>query len=289
VAVWLDREQIRPGERWQIAIRRAIEDGAFFVACFSAAHAARDRSYMNVELAIAVEQLGLRPTDRSWFIPVLFEGGEIPDRPIGGGETLRDIQWVDLTQDWNDGIQRILSVVRPVVTVAPLPKTPQHVVVMMADIVGSTSLATNLDQTAFFEIMRTITKTVAEAAKKHAGRLMRIEGDSFVAVFDTANEAVACALDLQRSITELGVLQNSGLRIGLAAGPVLEIQNDLVGAVVNLAARVCSLAGAGQILVSAGVVMVGLSQHVLVIDLGPMVMKGFPERVYIFEIRRVEP
>jgi len=28
VAVWLDREKIRPGERWQIAIRRAIEQGA---------------------------------------------------------------------------------------------------------------------------------------------------------------------------------------------------------------------------------------------------------------------
>ena len=27
VEVWLDREKIRPGERWQIAIRRAIEDG----------------------------------------------------------------------------------------------------------------------------------------------------------------------------------------------------------------------------------------------------------------------
>jgi hypothetical protein len=34
--------------------------------------------------------------------------------------------------------------------------------------------------------------------------------------------------------------------------------------------------------------MLGFSQHVVVIDLGPMAMKGFPERVYIFEIRRAE-
>jgi hypothetical protein len=33
VTVWLDRERIQPGQRWQSAIRRAIEDGAFFLAC----------------------------------------------------------------------------------------------------------------------------------------------------------------------------------------------------------------------------------------------------------------
>ena len=32
VDVWLDRDSIEPGQRWQPAIRRAIEDGAFFLA-----------------------------------------------------------------------------------------------------------------------------------------------------------------------------------------------------------------------------------------------------------------
>jgi hypothetical protein len=65
VTVWLDREKIRPGERWQIAIRRAIEEGALFIACFSKAYGNRGKSYMNVELAIAVDQLRSKPADRA--------------------------------------------------------------------------------------------------------------------------------------------------------------------------------------------------------------------------------
>ena len=33
--VWLDRNNITPGKRWKQAIRRAIREGSFFIACFS--------------------------------------------------------------------------------------------------------------------------------------------------------------------------------------------------------------------------------------------------------------
>lgn len=34
VEVWLDREKIYAGQRWKSAIRKAISDGDFFIACF---------------------------------------------------------------------------------------------------------------------------------------------------------------------------------------------------------------------------------------------------------------
>jgi hypothetical protein len=37
----------------------------------------------------------------------------MPDRPIGGGETIRDIQWVDLFLNWDTGIRKILGVIQP--------------------------------------------------------------------------------------------------------------------------------------------------------------------------------
>ncbi len=52
VDVWLDRDSIEPGQRWQPAIRRAIEDGAFFLACFSQSYANRSATYMEEELAL---------------------------------------------------------------------------------------------------------------------------------------------------------------------------------------------------------------------------------------------
>ena len=113
VDVWLDRDQIRPGQRWADAIRTAIREGAFYIACFSNSSAARSRSYMNEELVTAIEELRLRPADQAWFIPVLLDGVEVPDRPIGGGETLRSLQWVALHDDWERGVSSILSVIRP--------------------------------------------------------------------------------------------------------------------------------------------------------------------------------
>jgi hypothetical protein len=113
VNVWLDRDKIRPGYRWKAAIRDAIREGAFFIACFSREYHERPKTYMNEELTLAIEELRQRPTDRAWFIPVLLPGGEVPDRDIGAGETFRSLQWVSLSEeDWNTGIQRILSVVQ---------------------------------------------------------------------------------------------------------------------------------------------------------------------------------
>jgi len=93
---WIDREHINPGQRWQQAMRSAIETGTCFVACFSDEYTQRSATYMNEELIQAIEQLRLRPMNRMWFIPVRLSNCQIPPLPIGAGETLRDIQWVDL-------------------------------------------------------------------------------------------------------------------------------------------------------------------------------------------------
>src|SRR6266446_5074521 len=168
VAVWLDREKIRPGERWQIAIRRAIEEGALFIACFSTAYADRHSSYMNVELTIAVEQLRSRPSDRAWFIPVLLEGGVVPDRPIGGGETLRDIQWVDLTDGWDEGVGRILSVLLPE---PPQPRrqpsapAPATLVILMTDLINSTAALQRLSDREFRDVILRMNEELPAAVK----------------------------------------------------------------------------------------------------------------------------
>src|SRR3954471_16469863 len=72
VKVWLDRKSLAPGERWRDAIRHAIQNGDLFVACFSRAFSHRDRSHMHEELTLAIEELRLRPTARTWFIPTLL-------------------------------------------------------------------------------------------------------------------------------------------------------------------------------------------------------------------------
>lgn len=104
IDAWQDIDRLIPGRRWKQEIRRAIKSGDSFIACFSQSYAARDRTYMNEELLVAIEEMRLRPSDRSWFIPTLLTPSAIPDIPIGPGESLSDLHWVELYGDWDKGI-----------------------------------------------------------------------------------------------------------------------------------------------------------------------------------------
>jgi hypothetical protein len=112
IRVWLDRKDIKPGAKWQDAIREAIRKGDFFIACFSKQYGNKGKSYMNEELTLAIEQLRQYANDRKWFLPVLITDCEIPDRAIGAGETLRDIQYLPLYQDWEEGIRRLVATIK---------------------------------------------------------------------------------------------------------------------------------------------------------------------------------
>jgi TIR domain len=107
LSIWLDRDAIEPGMRWQGAIRRAIQRGSYFIACFSDQYRGKASTYMNEELTLAIDELRRRPTDRAWLIPVRLDSSDVPDRSIGAGETLQSLQWVDLHTDWHGGIARL--------------------------------------------------------------------------------------------------------------------------------------------------------------------------------------
>lgn len=124
VEVWLDRKDIAVGVRWRQAIRRAIRDGAFFIACFSKEYSTRSITYMNEELTLAIDILRQRPIDQSWFLPVKLSECDIPDRDIGAGETLEALQYVELHKDWDAGIQSILDVIQPDSSIEPQIDVP---------------------------------------------------------------------------------------------------------------------------------------------------------------------
>lgn len=113
IEVWLDRDSLQVGARWKDAIRQAIRDGDYFLAFFSPAYADRRRTYMNEELAIAVEELRLRPRHRRWFLPVTLGADLVPDIPIGPGETLRDIQQVSLVHGWETAVVKLAAAMTP--------------------------------------------------------------------------------------------------------------------------------------------------------------------------------
>jgi hypothetical protein len=110
---WRDRDKIAPGQRKTAEVRRDIQRCDFFIVCFSAQYRESPRTPMNEELTQAIEILREHQTDKAWLLPVKLNECEIPDRDIGGGETLRVIQPVELDADWQSGIERLLSAIQP--------------------------------------------------------------------------------------------------------------------------------------------------------------------------------
>ncbi len=174
--VWLDRERIRPGYKWKDAIADAIIDGAFFLACFSSDYAERNKTYMNEELTLAIEELRLRPTNRAWFIPVLLSKCSVPNRNIGGGESLRSIQWVALYENWDFGIQQILNTIQPDKefindSILLLKSKSARARIRAADDLGKVGNSAGLAVPTLIDLLDDDNETVCAAAAEAIGRI----------------------------------------------------------------------------------------------------------------------
>jgi formylglycine-generating enzyme required for sulfatase activity len=113
IEVWLDEDAIKPGAEWSQSIRDGIDQGNFFIPCFSKEYHGRDETYMNDELTLAIEKLRQRSLNHTWFIPVLLSKCDIPDRDIGDGKSLRSVHAVKLYENWHDNVRKIVSTLLP--------------------------------------------------------------------------------------------------------------------------------------------------------------------------------
>ncbi|WP_409429227.1 toll/interleukin-1 receptor domain-containing protein [Mycobacterium sp. SMC-11] len=114
IPYWRDRKDLAPGDKWKDKIRDAIASGSIaFLACFSEQSRAKEKSYMNEELHLAVEQYRLRPPDRTWLIPVRFDSGDIPTWNLSTTDTLSDLDYADLFgTDYADNAIKLMEAVK---------------------------------------------------------------------------------------------------------------------------------------------------------------------------------
>ncbi|MGN6132573.1 MAG: toll/interleukin-1 receptor domain-containing protein [Nocardioidaceae bacterium] len=97
IPYWRDRSALGPGDAWRAKIRQAIRGGSLvFLACFSDKSRSKDRSYMNEELTLAVDEFRKMPPGRTWLIPVRFDDGDVPEWDLGAGLLLSDLNYSDL-------------------------------------------------------------------------------------------------------------------------------------------------------------------------------------------------
>ena len=127
-----------------------------------------------------------------------------------------------------------------------------EVAVLFVDVSGSTKLyETAGDAVAVVAIDDCITLFKSKT-QEHGGRVIKTIGDEVMAVFPSAGDATAAAIEMQLGVNELPPVAGTklGIRIGFHLGPVVDRDGDVFGDTVNLAARLTGLATRGQIITS---------------------------------------
>jgi class 3 adenylate cyclase len=118
--------------------------------------------------------------------------------------------------------------------------------IMFTDMVGYTAL-TQVDEIKSKEFRDRHRKVLEETTDKHNGKTLQYWGDGTLTIFDSAVEAVQCAVDIQR---ELQKEPKIPLRIGIHVGDIVYDDEGIYGDGVNLASRLESLSISGGVLIS---------------------------------------
>lgn len=132
------------------------------------------------------------------------------------------------------------------------PSARRQVAVLFSDVVGSTRLNEALGDEGWRGVRRRHHELLEECFRSHGGTEVGAAGDGFLASFATPETAVRCAVDVQRRVAAERAATGFSpeVRIGIHCGEAIEDAGDLIGKVVNLAARVVGEADAGEIVVT---------------------------------------
>jgi class 3 adenylate cyclase len=128
--------------------------------------------------------------------------------------------------------------------------------ILAADVVGYARLMTE-DEEGTLATLKDCRTLIDHAVATHLGRIFGSAGDSVIAEFSSAVEAVRCALSIQKELKALSGSQSGAkqmqFRIGIHLGDVMAEGDNLLGEGVNIAARLESLSPTGGILLSKSV------------------------------------
>jgi class 3 adenylate cyclase len=158
--------------------------------------------------------------------------------------------------------------------------------ILFTDIEGSTSLTQRLGDTAAMAVLRIHDRVVRESLARNGGSEVKHTGDGLMAAFPSVVGGIASAIEIQRGLREAAVNEGVPLRvrIGLSAGEPVTERDDLFGAAVQLAARLCQRAEPGTILVSSGVHDLALGKGFAYGRGKRLRLKGFEEPINAFEV-----
>jgi adenylate cyclase len=161
--------------------------------------------------------------------------------------------------------------------------------IFAADVEGYSRLM-GLDEVGTLRTLTTYRVIIDRLIASHRGRIFNTAGDSLVADFASAVDAVECAVEVQDIIAKENADRPAGeqmrFRISIHVGDIIVQGDNLFGEVVNIAARLEALAEPGGICISATVRdHIGTKLPLSFADLGEQQVKNITQPIRAYRIR----
>ena len=152
--------------------------------------------------------------------------------------------------------------------------------VLFTDIVDSTAKLQSIGDGPWQELLRLHNTRLRYELNRFRGREVKTTGDGFLAAFDGATNAVRCAAAISRSAGDIDL----PIRVGMHTGEIEFTGGDVRGVAVHAAARVMSLAGPDEVLVSSTTADLLEGSGLVLEDAGTYELKGLAGRRQVFRL-----
>ncbi|HEY8686623.1 MAG TPA: adenylate/guanylate cyclase domain-containing protein, partial [Chloroflexota bacterium] len=159
---------------------------------------------------------------------------------------------------------------------------------LFADVRGYTRFTAEHGDEAAARLAARFAAIAREVMAASGGEVYELVGDQAVAVFTSSRQAMRAAVALQQRMAEERTADPSfpvTIGIGLDAGEAVPVEGGYRGGPLNLAARLCARAAAGEIFASAGVIhLARVVADIDVRDRGFASFKGMAEPVRVVQV-----
>ena len=159
---------------------------------------------------------------------------------------------------------------------------------LIADVRGYTRFTVEHGDEAAAKLAAQFAAIAREVAASHDGQVIELRGDEALAVFSSARQALRAAVHLQDRLAKETMADTTlplKVGIGLDAGEALSVEGGYRGAALNLAARLCALAGPREVLASESVVHLARKLEGLAYaERGAVQLKGFADPVRVVQV-----
>lgn len=160
--------------------------------------------------------------------------------------------------------------------------------ILFTDLVDSTQMFARFGDERTEELRREHFALLRAEIARHHGEEVKSLGDGIMAAFESASDAVSCAVAMQQTLHARNETSDAQLliRVGISSGDVDAVENDYFGRPVVEAARLCAVATGGQILIAElARLLVGARGGHQFASVGALELKGLDDPVASYAVQ----